>query len=157
LKASQGHKDWLNFFKLSSIGFSDIENRLLHKNSNTPERKELIQYINKLGVLSRLRAFVVSTEHIDKEKGSKVAYYLLTLEIDKSNINVRRYSSGSIAKASKDYAEREKEFKNNTDKDVVLISASSVHGLKKAYPNYFADTTEFSKYLERIIEANKTS
>jgi len=36
----------------------------------------------------------------------------------------------------------------------VLVSAESVHGLKKAYPNYFADTTEFSKNIERILEAN---
>ena len=55
----------------------------------------------------------------------------------------------------KKYAELETGFKDNKDKDVVLVSAESVHGLKKAYPNYFADTTEFSKNIVRVLEANK--
>jgi len=65
------------------------------------------------------------------------------------------YSRDHLAFATQEYAKLEKEYKENKKRDVVLVSAESVHGLKKAYPNYFADTTEFSKNIERIIEANK--
>jgi hypothetical protein len=156
LKASEGHVAWLNFFKLASMAFSDIENRALAKNSETKERKELIKYIERLGILPRLRAFAVSTKHLGEHKNSKFEYFLLLLEIDKSNIKVFRYPTGHLDAATEKYAELESMYKDNPQKDVVLVSAESVRGLKKAYPNYFADTSEFSKNIEKVIEANKT-
>lgn len=155
LKASQGHEAWLNFFKLASIAFSDIENRSLAKNSSSKERLELIKYIDRLGVLPRLRAFAVSTKHLGSDKSNHSDYFLLTLEIDKSNIQVRRFPASHLDDAVEQYANREKEFKDNHNRDVVLVSAESVHGLKKAYPNYFADTSEFAKNIEKILEADK--
>lgn len=154
LKASQGHEAWLSFFKLASIAFEDIENKKIKKNANSKDRAELIKYIDRIGVLPRLKAFAVSTKHLGNDK--KGDYFLLVLEIDKSNIQLRRFPAEKIDQATEQYANLEKEFKDNTNKDVVLVSAESVRGLKKAYPNYFADTTEFSKNLERLIEANKT-
>ena len=155
LKASQGHEAWLNFFKLASIAFEDIENKKLAKNAESKDRLELIKYIDRLGVLHKLRAFAVSTKHLGNDKKNKDDYFLLILEVDKSNIKVMRFSRHQIDSATKKYAELETEFKDNKDKDVVLVSAESVHGLKKAYPNYFADTTEFSKNITRVLEANK--
>jgi len=154
LKASQGQDTWLKFFKLASIAFADIENRNLAKNANTNSRLELIRYIENLGVLPRLRAFSVSTKHLGSDHKNHADYFLLTLEIDKSNIQVRRFPAHRLSDATTQYAEREKEFKDNKYRDVVLVSAESVHGLKKAYPNYFADTLEFSKNLGKILEAN---
>lgn len=156
LKANSGQASWLNFFKLASIAFEDIESKKAAKNVATKERKELITTIDKLGVLSRLRAFAVSTRHLGGDSDGKTAYYLLTLEIDKSNIKLRKYSTSQLSEASDKYAELEKEFKDNSNRDVVLVSASSIRSLRKAYPNYFADTTEFAKYLNQLIEANKT-
>lgn len=155
LKASQGHDAWLNFFKLASIAFEDIENKKLAKNSGSKERLELIKYIERLGVLPRLRAFAVSTRHLGKDPKNQEDYFLLILEIDKSNIQIRRFSPAHIDAATQQYADLEKKYEGSSDKDVVLVSAESVHSLKKAYPNYFADTTEFSKNIERVIEANK--
>ena len=99
---------------------------------------------------------MVSTRHIGEPKNKGIEYFLLLLEIDKSNIKVLRFSEEQLGEATKKYAEIETEFKDNHSKDVVLVSAESVRGLKKAYPNYFADTTEFSKNLLRVIDANKT-
>jgi ppGpp synthetase/RelA/SpoT-type nucleotidyltranferase len=156
LKASQGHDAWLNFFKSASIAFADIENRMLAKNASSKERLELIKYIDRIGVLPRLRAFAVSTKHLGEDKKNRSDYFLLTLEIDKSRIQIRRFPSGRFKQATEQYADLEKEFKDNKNRDVVLVSAETVHGLKKAYPNYFADTSEFSKNLEKIIAANKS-
>ena len=97
----------------------------------------------------------MSTKHLGKDKTNKGDYFLLVLEVDKSNIKVMRYSQEHIDVATNQYAKFEKEYKDNPEKDVVLVSAESVHGLKKAYPNYFADTSGFSKNIDRILEANK--
>lgn len=155
LKASKGHDAWLNFFKLASIAFADVENRKLAKNVDTKERVELIKYIERLGVVDRLRAFAVSTQHLGKYSKSRGEYFLLKLDIEESNINIRGYASEDLSQATDEYAKLETEFKDDTTKDVVLVSASSVNGLKKAYPNYFADTTEFMKTVDKLIEANK--
>lgn len=155
LKASQGQESWLTFFKLASIAFADIESKKLAKNALSAERIELIRCIEELGVLPRLRAFAVSTKHLGSVNSDKADYFLLTLEIDKSNIQVRRFPPHKLDDAIQQYASREKEFSDNKDRDVVLVSAASVHGLRKAYPNYFADTSEFSKNIERILETNK--
>lgn len=156
LKASQGHNAWLNFFKYASIAFEDIEKGLLHKNVASKNRRELIKYIDRLGVLPRLRAFAVTTRQIGKKKKKESEYFLLVLEIDKSNIRVFRYPEEYIATATNQYAEFEKEFKDNDNKDVVLVSAESIHSLRKAYPNYFADTTEFSNNLNKVINASNS-
>lgn len=155
LKASQGQELWLKFFKLVSLAFEDIENRKLAKNVNTNERLELIKCIDDLNVLPRLRAFTVSTQHVGKDKNNRGDYFLLILEIDESKIQIKRFAGDQLDIATKSYADYEKKFEDNLARDVVLVSASSIHGLRKAYPNYFADTTEFYKNLEKIIEANR--
>lgn len=157
LKASKGHDAWLNFFKLASIAFADIEGKALAQNAGTKDRHDLIKYIGRLDVLPRLRAFAVSTKHIGNSSNKGIEYFLLLLEVDKSNIKVFRYPTGQIDAATKKYGELEKEFKDNPNKDVVLVSAESIRALKKAYPNYFADTTDFSRNIEKIIEADKAS
>lgn len=155
LKASQGHEKWLTFFKLASQAFEDIENRRLSSNADSQKRKSLIEHIDQLGVLAKLRAFAVSTKHLSRRRKNNGEYFLLILDIDKSNIKVMRYANDQLGIASKKYDELEKEHNNNPKRDVVLVSAKSVQSLRKAYPNYFADTTEFSKNIEKVIEANK--
>lgn len=155
LKASKGHEAWLTFFKLASIAFEDIENKKLAKNSASKDRAELIKYIERLNVLPKLKAFAVSTKHLGSNKKNHGDYYLLTLEIDKSNIQIRRFPEGQFDRASEQYLELEKTLEMNPDRDVVLISAESIHALKKAYPNYFADTSDFSRNLEKILKVNK--
>ena len=110
---------------------------------------------DRLNVLPKLKAFAVSTKHLGSVKKNHGDYYLLTLEIDKSNIQIRRFPEGEFNRASEQYSELEKTLELNPDRDVVLISAESIHALKKAYPNYFADTSDFSRNLEKILKVNK--
>ena len=155
LKASKGHDAWLSFFKLASIAFEDIEDKKLAKKYSSKERLELIKYIDRLNVLTKLRAFAVSIKHLGSNKINRGDYYLLTLEIDKSNIQIRRFPADRFDKATEQYATLEKTFESNPERDVVLISAESIHALKKAYPNYFADTSDFSRNLRKILAANE--
>ncbi len=78
------------------------------KNASTHERLELIKYIEQLGVLHKLRAFAVSTKHLGIDKKNKNDYFLLVLEVDKSNIKVMRFSQNNIDEATQKYAELEK-------------------------------------------------
>ncbi len=158
LKASQGAEDWLEFFRLASVAFSDIEHKTLIENKNTKDRKRLLESIEKLGVQPRLKAFAVSTQHLNqhlnRSTDNTFTYFLLLLKIDQQKIQI--FSHIDVDSATAQYADFEKRIRNDRQRDVVLVSADSVRGLKKAYPNYFADTTEFSKNIERILSAHNS-
>jgi len=59
-----------------------------------------------------------------------------------------------IELATRDYLEFEKRAQKEKLFDAVLVSAGSLHALKAAYPNYFADSKEFVKYYHVAIKAN---
>lgn len=44
----------------------------------------------------------------------------------------------------------------DTKRAVVLVSSDSLKSLKKAYPSYFLDTSEFLQALEKINEDCKS-
>lgn len=50
--------------------------------------------------------------------------------------------------------QNEEKNKDDQSKGVVLVLAASVRDLKKAYPNYFADTDDFEKYVAQVYKAN---
>lgn len=151
LKASQGEDTWLQFFELASVAFKDIENNDLKKNSQSRERIALLEHIEKYDILTRLKAFAVSTKHLGKTDKKQRDFYLLILEIDTSYIQVKRFYRHQLESANEEYIKYEERFKGNKQKDVVLVSAESINSIKKAYPNYFADTEDFTKNLESII------
>ncbi|MEM6614523.1 MAG: RelA/SpoT domain-containing protein [Cyanobacteria bacterium P01_C01_bin.72] len=154
LKASQGTDEWLNFFKLTSIAFEDIENYKLPKNKDTDERIKLLELIDDFNVLPKLEAFAVSTQITDRARKRDSDYFLIILDIQKSIISVKGFKHFELSQATDKYTELEKRFQDDCDKDIVLVSASSINGLKKAYPNYFADTSDFSNNIRRILNAH---
>jgi hypothetical protein len=95
LKASQGHNDWLNFFKYVSAQFSKLENRSVGKYVEGIDTyihaKELEVRLN---AVNRLNAFAITTQHIAKQKEHKSDYFLLQMEGDPQVITVSRYSAG---------------------------------------------------------------
>jgi len=151
LKASQGKEEWLKFFELASVAFADLETNNVKKNAITFERDELQKYTHKLKVLDRLRAFAVTTEHLGKDITNKDDYFILILDTVESKISFLRFAHDKLDLATRRYAELEQQHKGDLSKDIVLVSASSVHGLKTAYPNYFADTSDFAKNLESVL------
>jgi len=156
LKASQGMQDWIDFFRYVSCEFSILESRPKIKelsNANTLPR--LISLEEKLNAVARLRAFAVSAQYVTRKKDNKSDFFLLELDSKKNEILVGQYATGELNKATEKYLERENRARHEKEYDVVLVSAKSVHDLKAAYPNYFADSKEFLKYLNRAITANK--
>jgi hypothetical protein len=75
--------------------------------------------------------------------------YLLKLDLTARLLTVKDYSRNQSGAAQEDYAAAEKSVVSAGD--VVLVAAGSANALKKAYPNYFADTTRFLRTLGRVI------
>lgn len=152
LKASHGQKDWMDFFRYTSAEFALMEDRPIGDYvSNINTKSEVVRLERNLNALNRLNAFAVTTQHIAKKKANKSDYFLLRLEGEPQVIKITAYPASLIQSATQKYLEFEKRALKEALFDVVLVSAGSLHALKAAYPNYFADSREFIKYLKRIL------
>lgn len=152
LKASKGSSEWLEFFRLAGAVFAAVELGELTSNDFSA-RDELIRQADSLGVLSKLQAYAVTIRYLNDRHRKGDNYFMMTLNANSGSIKVIRFTT--LEKATKVYGNKEIELRDSTEEDVVLVSTESLKTLKLAYPNYFADTTQFRQILNKLM-ANKT-
>lgn len=150
LKSRQGSKNWLRFFELMGTAMAIRENSPAVP--NTPQelaglRNELKHHIETLQVFTHLRAYGVVTNAIESQPDAS-HYYVLELDADKRTISYRGYKREQLDAATLDYQNAEIKCSKHEASDAVLVSVDSVASLKKAYPNYFADTHLFVNAVE---------
>lgn len=173
LKSDIGEEKWKTFFKLVSEHFSIMEE--IHLFRLKDEEEQLIQYEKKLisdqsllktgseihnlsedlSVIKKLEAFSHSLRIADKHISEKEVdgYVLLKVDIKKSTVELIMFREEQNADAEMVYLSSEKEASQNSDLVVALVSTTAVGGVKEAYPNYFADSYEFVKYLMVILRS----
>lgn len=147
LKASQGAEAWLDFFKKASKALACLEHDQLQEYQNSAAQRELYKDFQALEVEKKLKAFSIVTESSGKVKG----YYLLTLDLRESVVTVRHYADNFLQMGMDDYRRLEQDIQNDVNQDAVLVATDSITALKKAYPNYFADTSLFLEKLRRCL------
>ena len=91
----------------------------------------------------------------DNEKNKRSGYCVLSLEYktkkyETQHLSIKRFKPSEIDKANDYYNELESQ-KSNTKSDNVLVRVSSFSELKKAYPNYFSDISEFVALIKRYL------
>jgi ppGpp synthetase/RelA/SpoT-type nucleotidyltranferase len=153
LKASRGNEDWLEFFKLASEAFANTESQDIKQY----DYESLKTVEKKLNVRTKLKAFSISTQHLGKDIANTYKFYILVLNTIERRVTIKKFKQQELQTATDTYTALEKEHVEDPHIDVVLVSASSLQGLKKAYPNYFADTSEFIKTLEKILSKEKSA
>lgn len=158
LKSSQGPTNWLEYFALVSAGFAILENCTVPSQYIGQSDEDIFQKIKdesrRLNVEEKLRGFTVAADHIfDKYRNSK--YNLITLNLDKRVVSVKRYSARELQKANDDYTKIEANISDGAPLQCVLVSTNKIDSLAKAYPSYFLDTQEFLKKLNLIYSKLK--
>lgn len=114
--------------------------------------REVKHLEQKLEVIRNLRAYARITSHITRqEKGKTRDWYLVRMLPDEQRVTVKGYSLEEFDAAQKALAESEKEYQGSKNQ-VALVSTSSLNELRKAYPNYFADTAHFTATLEGFLK-----
>lgn len=158
LKSSEWPEQRLNFFSVCSSVFAlrEKQNKLSeHENvSDSDLKMQLKQMIIKLGVIEKMMAYSSAIEFIDTKLSKKKKIYkdyLLVLDIRKKNILVHGFKKWELTEATDLYLSYEREFTSEKDGQVVLVSWEWLRQLKKAYPNYFWDSSEFIKILESYL------
>jgi len=155
LKASQGSNDWLDFFLYASAEFAKIEFRPIGDHLQDIDTLAGLKRLEKkLNAINQLTAFAVSSRYINKRAKRTSDYFLLELHESAQRIGVTQYPSRELHIATQEYLEREKKARDDISFNAVLVSATSLQGLKKAYPNYFADSRQFIKYLNQALAPN---
>ena len=154
LKASVGDEDILRFFVLISSLFAQFENTPICPNTINDRDiiiKEIKQIDDKLNLVNRISALSVAINHTNADKNMKgKGYYVLILNYKERLLRVRGFSTKQIDLATKVY--NDIEATNNPDVDTVLVSANSFDSLREAYPNYFADISEFVDMMRKILK-----
>lgn len=160
IKSNEGQKEWINFFKLISSVFANMEKTPVVP--GTPKDKlELYTRVknlsDKLQVIEKIKSWanlLKTIERIEKEQHHKPHFYLLDLNIDTKELTISAFKKGDEQQANYAYSQAEKKAnQEKLNKDIVLVEADTTKELKRAYPNYFLDTKEFLSVLQKYLEA----
>lgn len=151
LKSSQGQQEWLDFFRLMASAIAREEGRPTIP--GTPQKlKDLQSGIRKLSrslrAIERLNQYSHAIKVVTDSE-VKARYYLLELRPSVNRLVVSGYNDIGSSNASDRYLEAEKQLDPNQGDEAVLVSVDSIESLKKAYPNYFLDTTNFISIVRR--------
>ena len=176
LKASSGNEDWLRLFALMGSYIAKKEDLPLVP--NTPDssgkiREEIAEYADKIDAIPKMEAYGALAKVIERldddddvrasrahfavkthRRLKREAYVHVQLQVtDKGTARVRwkPYSQGQWSKALRSYEEAEKEIQDPDREETVLVRSSSIDDLKRAYPNYFVDTSVFVEELREAI------
>ena len=150
LKSSQGSDEWLQFFTLTGSAFALVEGTATVE--GTPQTKqELVATVSEmashLGVVEKLNAYNTALQTMEDPNLKNARYFLLLLKPAEETLTVRGYQAEDLTKATSDYLEIEKGVGLSPGAQVVLVSADSIEALRRAYPNYYLDTSVFLRYL----------
>ena len=154
LKGGEGPRDWLDFFSATSSAFASMEGTAPVPGVPTGhnELREMVGDLEaKLEVQARLQAYGFAFRLTEEDDVATDGYYIIDLDRAQSRIRVWSFAKSEVSEVTDRYAELEREASDMPGRDVVLVSARSLSDLKRAYPNYFADTDRFLDELRRFL------
>lgn len=153
LKSSQGNEDILRFFTLVSSILALKENTPVCPNTSE-SKEELIKEIKKLdskhNIVSTISGLNVAIDFDEKKVNQKNNYYILILDYTRRRMRIKSFNNKNVEIATKVY--NQLESKLESDKNIVLVSASSFDSLRAAYPNYFTDIQEFVDMMRSLYD-----
>lgn len=153
LKSSQGNEDILRFFTLVSSILALKEGTPVCPNTSE-SADELIKEIKSLdskhNIVSTLSGLNVAIDFDEKNENKKNNYYILILDYTRKRMRIKSFETKNIEVATEVY--NQLESKLESDKNIVLVSASSFDSLRAAYPNYFTDIQEFVDMMRSLYD-----
>jgi ppGpp synthetase/RelA/SpoT-type nucleotidyltranferase len=161
LKSRKGEQEWLDFFALTSSAFAYKEKRsLVPRFGNLKQddtHKALAESERKLSAIEKMNGFSVAADAIIANRNSGYAsfYHLIVLNSLEKKVQVTPYGRNSFEQALEDYSKVEKEVADGKKLEPVLVSAGRIGALRRAYPNFFLDITEFVGVVSSILNSVK--
>lgn len=157
LKVNSGDPKWRRFFALMSSAIALREKRPQVPGVPVSEValiKELKAISKELKVVDLLSGFSAGLNLAQKlgQEHPDTTVYLLKLNLSDKQVLVTAFEKDAFAHANEEYLKVEKENQDNANVMAVLVAVESMKALRTAYPNYYLDSGEFIKALNKAIE-----
>jgi hypothetical protein len=158
-KVKTASKSWLRFFAL--MGSAIALREQCAPVPNTPKNRctlarQLRTLERKEKIIQQLVAWGQAVQHLQAH-GQHAHTFLLILDAEQKTLNITPYPKGSQLQAQEDYLLQERWLGKDSPKQVVLVTVDSLDALRKAYPNYYADTGAFIAAVREAISSAETS
>ena len=154
LKFNKGDKEWKEFFQLVSSAFAIMENSPLVPNTPT-NKEELYKRIKEkereLNLIKNMEKWTDILRIFKEQTTPKDKYFLLEIDVKQERLTITQFTKEEEDKAIDILERLEKQNRDRKEYDIVLVGADKFEDLRKAYPNYFADTREFLGKLNGIL------
>ena len=155
LKSSLGDRRWLRFFALMSSVIARREKSPIVPNTPPvlPElRTEVIDLYGELQVAQQLEMYEAVTRGLQGLRQIRNNWVVLELDLAEHEVRGRLFDERDVQKAGSWYSKKELEIRENAKMEVVMVSVKSVNQLRRAYPNFFADLTQFRELVKETID-----
>ncbi|MGA2485828.1 MAG: RelA/SpoT domain-containing protein, partial [Roseiarcus sp.] len=151
LKSNQGSKEWLRLFMLMS-SYIALKEKCPTIKETPSDLEGLCAEIREISASIHaqqlLGAYKVTVQMAGKMSKS-AKYFLVNYKFSDHVVSVTDFGATQSQAANDAYTKTEA-GKNEGD-NIVLVSVDSIKNLKRAYPNYFLDTTQFASLLTEAI------
>lgn len=156
IKNGQGSPDWRRFFVLMACYIADLEDLPLVAGVSYGREflEEIVHLEEKLGavrVLEACKAGVTSLGVAATQKARDLQY-VLTLDSEKKTVEHTTFETSDPDAAEELVFALEKQNAREPHIQSVLVSAESMANLRKAYVNYYLDTTDFLILVRGAVE-----
>jgi ppGpp synthetase/RelA/SpoT-type nucleotidyltranferase len=152
-KFKNASEDWLRFFELTSSAFAAREKAPFVP--GTPDNRqdiiaELQAIVQREPIMQSLTKWN-DTIHRLEPVGPGMHSFLLVLNPTELTLRVGAYTKDQLDAAQQAYEREEKANENDPNVQVVLVAVEDIAALRKAYPNYYVDTKEFIRVVQREL------
>ncbi|HYG08258.1 MAG TPA: RelA/SpoT domain-containing protein [Stenotrophomonas sp.] len=154
IKAGRPQPGWGEFFALASAIFAIDEGQAVPPAfrgvTYSDLREQLYAAERQLAVRARLRGYTIAADQIHATGKANAAWHVVVLKTDTRRLFVYSFAEHEQARMNTVYAHYESRSAAGEPLDTVLVRGGDLRSLRKAYPNYFLDTTAFVGKLNEI-------
>jgi hypothetical protein len=157
LKSNFGRPEWARFFTLMGSAIALRERRPLVPNTPTTKlalAEELREIESQLRAWEVLHGLIGAAQFVGASPKNADAV-LLELDVNKMTISATGFTQAQLPEASAAYLATEKRITSHPGVQAVLVSLDEIDNLRKAFPNYYADTHVFLDALVQAVALDK--
>ncbi len=154
LKFGGGPDDWRRFFSLMGSALAIREDTPLVEGTPSNQGalvRELRDTSKALRVSRKLRGWSNALKAIPRRHIAGAKWFLMVLDVKANTVKVTGFADRQQAGTALARIEQRPGIGDRLD--AVLVWVPDARHLRAAYPNYYADTTEFIKALDTALNA----
>lgn len=122
--------------------------------SRKQRKEELLELESRLQISTMLSGWHATMIHPIVREDKNVVV-LLELDTMLKELKVSTYPHQDLPRAHAEYLNREKATQGNPAIQVALVSSDSISSLRRAYPNFYVDTSAFLKVIRQELYSSE--